>query len=135
VVIFRRTLPARYLCKRCKKSRRRAAPASLAGLEVGLEARGRPALPDCDRPTLLTAFGYFACGFYKRGATVVRLCPLCGSRFEDHSPWDGPAWTMANLDEPLLPSADLMFGHLVKWTLPWTAEAHQRKLRQLGIKT
>jgi hypothetical protein len=96
-----------------------------------------PPCQNCDRPTLLTAFGYFACGFYKRGPTVIRICPLCRSRFEDHSAWGGPEWMLANLDEPLLPSADLMFGHPVKWTLPWTAEgqAHQVKLRQPGIKT
>ena len=34
---------------------------------------------------------------------VVRICPPCGSRFEDQSPWDGPEWMPANLDEPLLP--------------------------------
>jgi hypothetical protein len=96
-----------------------------------------PPCRNCDRPTLLTAFGYFACGFYKRGPAVVRICPLCGSRFEDHSPWDGPAWMLANLDEQLLPTADLMFGRPVKYTLPWTAEgqAHQLKLRQQGIET
>src|SRR5262245_45238414 len=96
-----------------------------------------PPCPNCDRPTLLIAFGYFACGLYKRGSTVVRLCPLCRSWFEDRSPWDGSEWLLANLDEPLLPKADLMFGHPVKWTLPWTAEgqAHQRKLPQQGIKT
>jgi hypothetical protein len=32
---------------------------------------------------------------------------------------------LANLDEPLLPSADLMFGYPVKWTLPWTAEGQE----------
>jgi hypothetical protein len=69
-----------------------------------------PLCQNCDRPTLLIAFGYFACGFYKRGPAVVRICPLCGSSFEDHSPWDGPGWMLANLDEPLLSSADLMFG-------------------------
>jgi hypothetical protein len=44
---------------------------------------------------------------------------------------------LANLDGPLLPSADLMFGRPVKYTLPWTAEgqAHQRKLRRQAIKT
>jgi hypothetical protein len=83
---------------------------------------GAPPCQNCDRPTLLTAFGSFACGLYKRAPTVVRICPLCGSRFEDHSPWDGPQWVLANLDGPLLPSADLMFGHPVKWTLPWSAE-------------
>jgi hypothetical protein len=90
-----------------------------------------PPCANCDRPTLLTAFGYFACGFYKRRPTVVRICPLCRSGFEDHSPWDGPGWVLANLDGPLLPTADLMFGHPGKWTLPWTAEgqAHQLKLR------
>jgi hypothetical protein len=95
-----------------------------------------PPCPNCDRPTLLTTFGYFACGFYKRGPTVVRVCPPCRSQLVDHSPWDGPAWLLANLDGPLLPTADLMFGFPVKWTLPWTAEgqAHQLKLRQQGIK-
>ncbi len=91
-----------------------------------------PLCQNCDQPTYLTAFGYFGCGFYKRGPIVVRVCPLCSSRFEDQSPWGGPKWMLANLDEPLLPSADLMFGHPVKWTLPWTAEgqAHQLNLRQ-----
>jgi hypothetical protein len=98
---------------------------------------GAPPCRNCDLPTLLTSFGYYACGFYKRGPTVVRICPLCRSRFEDHSPWDGPGWMLANLDGPLLPTADLMFGHPVKWTLPWTAEgqAHHLKLRQQGIET
>jgi hypothetical protein len=96
-----------------------------------------PPCRNCDRPTLLIAFGYFACGFYKRAPTVVRLCPRCGSRFEDHSPWEGPEWMLSNLDEPLLPTADLMFGRPVKYTLPWTAEgqAHQLKLRQQGVMT
>jgi hypothetical protein len=94
-----------------------------------------PPCQNCDRPTLLTAFGHFACGFYKRGPEVVRICPLCGSGFEDHSPWDGPGWMLANLDEPLLPNADLMFGRPVKYTLPWTAEgqAHQLKFGQQGV--
>jgi hypothetical protein len=95
-----------------------------------------PPCQNCDRPTLLTAFGHFACGFYKRAPEVVRVCPLCGSRFEDHSPWAGPEWLPANLDGPLLPTADLTFGRPVKWTLPWTAEgqAHRLKLRQQDIK-
>jgi len=93
-----------------------------------------PPCPNCDRPTLLTAFGYFACGFYKRGPAVVRICPPCGSSFEDRSPWDGPGWMLANLGGPLLPSADLLFGRPVKYTLPWTAEgqAHQAKVRRQG---
>ena len=66
----------------------------------------------------------------------MRICPLCGSSFEDYLPWDGPEW-MPQPDEPLLPRADSMFGHPVKWSLPWTAEgqAHQLKLRQHGMKT
>ena len=98
---------------------------------------GAPPCRNCDRPTLLIAFGHFVCGLYKRAPTVVRLCPLCSSRFEDHSPWAGPAWMLANLDGPLLPTADLMFGRPVQYTLPWTAEgqAHQLKLRQQGVMT
>jgi hypothetical protein len=60
-----------------------------------------PLCQNCDRPTLLTVFGYFACGFYKRGPEVVRICPLCGSSYEDRSPWGGPEWMLANLDELL----------------------------------
>jgi hypothetical protein len=43
---------------------------------------------------------------------------------------------LANLDEALLPCADLMFGRPVRYTLPWTAEgqAHQLKMRQEGIE-
>ena len=69
--------------------------------------------------------------------TAAHRCWLPWSGFEDHSPWDGPEWVLGNLDEPLLPSADLTFGHPVKWTLPWTAEgqAHQLKLRQQGGET
>jgi hypothetical protein len=44
---------------------------------------------------------------------------------------------LANLDGPLLPTADLMFGRPVRYTLPWTAEgqAHRLNLREQGIKT
>jgi hypothetical protein len=73
-----------------------------------------PLCTNCDRPTILTVFGYFACGFYKRGPKLIRVCPLCRSRFEDHSPWDGPQRMLANLDGSLLPSADLMIGHPVR---------------------
>ena len=98
---------------------------------------GAPPCRNCDKATILTAFGYFVCGFYKRGPIVLRICPLCSSRFEDHSPWDGPSWMLANLEGPLRPTADLMFGRPVRYTLPWTAEgqAHQLKLRQQGIET
>jgi hypothetical protein len=60
----------------------------------------------------------------------VRTCPLCGSRFEDHSPWGGPEWVLANLDGSL-PGADLTFGRPVKWALPWPAEgqAHELSIR------
>src|SRR5262245_6012237 len=95
-----------------------------------------PPCPNCDRPTLLTSFGYYACGFSKRGPELVRICPPCGSSFEDRSPWAGTGWMLAKVDGPLLPSADLVFGRPVKYTLPWTAEgqAHQAKLRREGIK-
>ena len=98
----------------------RAAPDSLAGFEVGLAARERPALPELrpahppDRLRLLRLW------LLQARAKGRAVCPLCSSRFEDDSPWDGPEWMRANLDEPLLPSADLMFGHPVTWTLPST---------------
>ena len=38
---------------------------------------------------------------------------------------------LANLEEPLLPTAEIRFGHPVKYTLPWTPEgqAHELNLR------
>jgi hypothetical protein len=105
-------------------------------LKAAWQKEKAPLCQNCDKATILTAFGYFVCGFYKRGSEVVRICPLCSSRFEDHSPWGGPEWMLANLDEPLLPVCDLMFGEPAKYTLPWTVEgqAHQLKLRKQGIK-
>lgn len=77
-----------------------------------------PHCQNCETPTVLVAFGYFVSGFYKRAPIVVRICTLCRSQFEDHSPWNGPAWMVANLDQPLLPVCELMFGQ----PGPWTAE-------------
>jgi hypothetical protein len=90
-----------------------------------------PACRNCNKPTLLISFGYYVCGFYKRGPKVTRICPLCGRNFKDRSPWDGGQWMMENVDEPLLPVCDIMFGQPVRYTLPWTAEgqAHDRNLR------
>jgi hypothetical protein len=36
-------------------------------LKLAWRHEDAPLCQNCDRPTLLTAFGYFACGFYKRG--------------------------------------------------------------------
>jgi hypothetical protein len=71
----------------------------------------------------------FVAGFYKLEPKVVRICPLCKSCFYEAS--GGPAWMQANLDKPLLPSAQIMFGRPVRYTLPWTAEGHvhERNLR------
>jgi hypothetical protein len=81
-----------------------------------------PLCRNCDGPTLVTSFGYFGCGFYKRGPVVTRICLRCRRGFQDDGPWDGPGWLRANLDQPLLPSCDLMFGKPVRYTLPWTPE-------------
>jgi hypothetical protein len=90
-----------------------------------------PTCPNCDKPTLVITFGMFVAGFYKLEPKVVRICPLCRSRFEEGSSWGGSAWMLANLDKPLLPSCEMRFGHPVKFTLPWTPEgqAHELNLR------
>jgi hypothetical protein len=90
-----------------------------------------PPCRNCDGPTLVKSFGYFVCGFYKRGPVGTRVCLRCRRGFEDNGPWDGPGWLRANLEEALLPSWDLMFGRPVRYTLPWTAEgrAHELILR------
>jgi hypothetical protein len=88
-----------------------------------------PPCRNCDRPTLVYVFGMFVAGFYKLEPKVVRICPLCTSSFYEAS--GGPRWLLANLDKSLLPSAQMMFGHPVRYPLPWTAEGqvHERNLR------
>jgi hypothetical protein len=54
--------------------------------------------------------------------------------FEDHSPWDGPAWMLGNLDEPLLPTAEIVFGKRVRYTLPWTREGKAHELNHRLVK-
>src|SRR5260370_23810782 len=34
-----------------------------------------PLCQNCEQPTLLTALGYFSCGFYHRGSKAIRICP------------------------------------------------------------
>jgi hypothetical protein len=90
-----------------------------------------PVCLNCDKPTLVITFGMFVAGFYKLEPKVVRICPLCKSSFHEGSSWGGSAWLLANLDESLLPSCEIMFGKPVKCTLPWTPEgqAHELNLR------
>ena len=90
-----------------------------------------PLCKNCDKPTLVITFGMFVAGFYKLEPKVVRICPVCKSRFEEGSSWGGSAWFLANLDGPLLPSAEIRFGKPVTYTLPWTPEgqAHELNLR------
>jgi len=87
-------------------------------LKSAWEKENAPLCQNCDKPTLLITFGYFVSGFYKRDSKVIRICSLCRSSFENHSPWDGSQWMMVNLGEPLLPSHDIVFGRPVKWKPP-----------------
>jgi hypothetical protein len=48
-----------------------------------------PLCKNCDKPTILTTFGHIVAGFYKLEPKVVRICPLCKSRFEEGSAWGG----------------------------------------------
>jgi hypothetical protein len=75
-----------------------------------------PPCRNCDEPTLVTSFGYFVCGLYKRGPVVTRVCLRCRRDLEDHAWWSSPQWMLANLEEPMLPSWDLMFGRPVRYT-------------------
>ena len=79
-----------------------------------------PLCENCDLPTLLKEFGYFPCGFYKRGPRYVRICLLCRRSFRDDSATNVAEWMLTTLDEPLLPTYDIMFVQPVKYTLPWT---------------
>ena len=78
-----------------------------------------PLCLNCDQPTLLIAFGNFPCGLCNLWPTVTRICPLCRSRFADHSPWNGRQWMLANLGESLLPVCEIIFGHRRSVKIPW----------------
>jgi hypothetical protein len=100
-------------------------------LKAAWRHENAPLCRNCDKPTLLAVFGFFVAGFYKLEPSVVRICPQCTSQFKDGSAWGGPAWMVANLDGPLLPSAEIRFGKPVTYTLPWTREGqvHELNLR------
>jgi hypothetical protein len=100
-------------------------------LKAAWRHENAPLCRNCDKPTLLTVFGFFVAGFYKLEPRVVRICPQCTSQFKDGSAWGGLAWMVANLDGPLLPSAEIRFGKPVTYTLPWTREGqvHELNLR------
>jgi hypothetical protein len=100
-------------------------------LKAAWRHENAPLCRNCDKPTLLTVFGFFVAGFYKLEPRVVRICLQCTSQFKDGSAWGGPAWMVANLDERLLPCAETRFGKPVRYTLPWTPEGqvHELNLR------
>jgi hypothetical protein len=58
---------------------------------------------NCDRPTLLTNFGYRRTGMLGREPIFVRICGPCWRSFRDHSVRDVSGWMLANLDAEVVP--------------------------------
>lgn len=89
---------------------------------------------NCGQATLVTRFGYFPSCFYKREPRFIRICLLCRRSFAGDLPTNMAEWMMTNLDQPLLPTYDLMFLKPVKYTLPWTPEGQAHELNSRIVR-
>jgi hypothetical protein len=74
-----------------------------------------PLCLNCDKPPILVGFGRVQCGMFNWRDRFVRFCPECQRLFEDGCPSDLGKWVVANLDEPLLPGFQRVWGKVVKW--------------------
>ena len=68
---------------------------------------------NCSGPTLLVNFGLRQVGLFNRASCFEYVCGTCRRSFRD-SVEDVPGWIVANLDEDVLPDAELVWGKRVK---------------------
>jgi hypothetical protein len=69
---------------------------------------------NCDRPTLLTNFGYPFVGMFNRYPRFVHACARCRRSFLDLSVKDVRAWLMANLDAEVRPEFEMIWDRRVR---------------------
>lgn len=70
---------------------------------------------NCSGETILTNFGLRQVGQFNRAGFVEHVCVACRRSFKDESV-DVKAWSVANLDEAVRPSDELMWGRRVART-------------------
>ncbi len=73
---------------------------------------------NCDKPTILTNFGFPWCGMFNRRPRFLHACRECRRSFEDASVKDVPRWMMANLDAEVRPDFDMVWDRKEKWEPP-----------------
>ena len=84
---------------------------------------------NCDRPTLLSNFGFPWSGMFNRRPFFIHVCGRCRKLFEDRSAKDVPRWMVANLDAEVLPDFDMVWGNQVKWEPPLSDPGSEPPLR------
>jgi hypothetical protein len=62
-----------------------------------------PLCQNCDRPTLLTNFGFPFSGMFNRRPFFSHVCGRCRRLFEDRSIGDVAKWVVKNLDAEVWP--------------------------------
>lgn len=73
--------------------------------------RGGPGVClNCEEETVLTNFGLRQVGMFNRSGFVEHVCGTCRRTFRDETVKDVGAWTIANLDEEVRPSDELIWG-------------------------
>ena len=73
---------------------------------------------NCDKPTILTNFGFPWCGMLNRRPRFLHACRKCRRLFEDASVKDVARWMMANLDAEFLPDFNMVWDRTEKWEPP-----------------
>jgi hypothetical protein len=73
---------------------------------------------NCDRPALLTNFGFPMSGMFSRSLRFVHVCGNCRRSFTDNTVKDVGGWIVANLDAEVRPDFLMVWDRRVKLERP-----------------
>jgi hypothetical protein len=94
-----------------------------AALKSGWQRTTAPLCLNCDRPTLLTNFGFPWSGMFNRRPFFLRVCGRCRRLFEDRSVKDVPRWMVANPDAEVWLDYDMVWDGRKRGNRRATGEA------------
>jgi hypothetical protein len=80
--------------------------------------------PNCDGPTILTGCGRVPYGMFNGWHVLRHACLGCRRQFEENPTSDLSGWLMAQLERPVLPGFQVIWGKPNKWQPPgWSARS------------
>jgi hypothetical protein len=89
-----------------------------AALKSAWRRTTAPLCLNCDRPALLTNFGFPWSGMFNRRPLFIHTCGRCGRLFEDRSIGDVGKWIVNNLEAEVWPDYDMVWDRTREWEPP-----------------